>query len=286
MQRKTAVEEVTCKRCRKRKNASEYWRSDSDVCKTTSGVIGVCKACIKETIEKLKANGKGEKMAIALACIEYGLYFYESIYDTAKKKDDVVSGYFSRVRARKGTAAEYVETLLLDIEVLRKTAEESTNSDTSKWGEGYTKSEYERLEQLRQERNTYISDKFGSQSVDSPAVQVANRNSCIHEVLGQRILLSTENDETKVAKLLEMAQKSISSMVEAAEEERRKEEQRKKSEIDDASFGLLVKIREGIGPIAEKNEYEDLQRVDEYYERFFIEPFKKSFSREEINDAS
>ena len=152
--------------------------------------------------------------------------------------------------------AEVTEEDLIDLEYT------ICKDDIDRWGKGYTGDEYQRLNSLYKD----YCEEYGADNLTTRKVYIS---MCKTEMARDKAL---EGGDTQAFEKLTTL---ISKLM--ADANLKPKELKGEADKDDFSLGVFIDKWENDHPLPEiQEEFKDVDRIEEYFRRIFVKPFKKT----------
>lgn len=255
---------LKCFSCGETKVLKEFYRSSSMIYQH-EGKMLVCKSCIKKRYEKLLSLYKGDKLnAFKHTLLNFDVYFDIDLYNLCISKEDNFLGEYFRLLSTK----ERKYKTSLDNIINSESSSEGELKDelVDFWGEGYNYKDYLSLE--RKYKNYiryYPSETMQEKQIIKTLceLEVQKANSIIKRDINEQLKINDQISK-KMAELDVIPSKA-----------------KKYSEDKDLVVGKLIEMIEKEEPIPDVHEeFNDVDRILYWLNRYFIKPFKKVFNLE------
>lgn len=257
------VEKKSCTKCGESKRLGDFYKSNSEL--NSDGKTSICKQCVQDRYETLLTIYEGKSMS-AFKHLLFNLdeFFSEELYNECVMKDGTkfIGEYFKVVNRDKN----YRENTSLN-----NTLESNETKDVQledgvisedlidKWGEGYTTSEYRKLER-----------KYKIYSEHYP-----NKRLQEQEILKQLVELDVMKEKCRVGGDKNGYDK-ISTQIRKTMEDLNVLPKQSADDEDQLTLGKIIKMIEEEEPIPETNEeFDDVNKIEFVMEKYFIKPFKQ-----------
>ena len=274
-----ALSKIYCTSCGKEQNEREFLYSSSKLYANTSK-IPLCKGCLNKRLKMLHSQyGGNMKQALQHFCYNFDLYYDEDILNimTNEKLNTFAVEYIKKInRSRtnrdrnsldnplyflKGAVSNDTEPVSYADKV-NKDVFEVSEEMLRRWGRNkFSPEELEMLEYKYDELiSEYPSEKYQEREIIKDICQI--------EIQLDR--LYKNNDQSNYAKLLDQKSKKMEQLNVIPSKQKRYGEDKS------MTLGQLIKRIEDEEPIPETTkEFEDVDRIKFYIERYFTNPMRK-----------
>lgn len=262
-----------CLRCGSEKKPEDFYISYSNLY-IADGRQPICKACILELYSELKSKFADDRKAIYLICQKTDTVFKSNyakaaIEDTGGRFSSPIQSYFAKVNSAKTLKDCMFENSDSEFEIAEVTEDELidleytiSKDDIDRWGRGYTGDEYQRLNSLYKD----YCEEYGADNLTTRKVYIS---MCKTEMARDKAL---EGGDTQAFEKLTTL---ISKLM--ADANLKPKELKGEADKDDFSLGVFIDKWENDHPLPEiQEEFKDVDRIEEYFRRIFVKPFKKT----------
>lgn len=258
------VEKKLCLKCTNEKRLGEFYKSNSEL--NSDGKQPWCKDCIQDRYNALLTIYEGKSIsAFKHLLMNLDEFFSEELYNECVMKDGTkfIGEYFKVVNRDKNyrektslnNTLESNETKDIQLED-GKIVNESL---VDKWGEGYTASEYRKLER-----------KYKVYSEHYP-----NKRLQEQEILKQLAELDLMKEKCRVGGDKNGYDK-ISTQIRKTMEDLNVLPKQSADEEEQLTLGNIIKMIEYEEPIPMTSpEFDDVNKIEKIMDKYFITPFKR-----------
>ena len=253
-----------CLCCGEDKTPREFYRTPSTVYHQNGKMI-VCKSCIKKRYEALLSAYKGDKLlAFKHTLLNFDVYFDLDLYNVCIKKEDSFVGEYFRLLATKERRDKTSINNVSEGDV----SPDETISDELVffWGKGY---DYESYMSLQRKYENYIQ-YYPSESMQEKQII---KTLCELEVQKEKSIIKGDtNEQLKINDQISKKMGELDIIPSKA---------KKYGEDKDLIVGKIIEMIEKEEPIPDVHpEFNDIDRILYWLNRYFINPFKKVFGLE------
>lgn len=258
------IEKKRCSKCGDEKRLVDFYKSNSEL--NTDGKLGICKQCVQDRYEKLLTIYEGKSMS-AFKHLLFNLdeFFSEELYNECVMKDGTkfIGEYFKVVNRDKNYRENTSLNNTLESNETKDIQLEDGNivneSLVDKWGEGYTASEYRKLER-----------KYKVYSEHYP-----NKRLQEQEILKQLAELDIMKEKCRVSGDKNGYDK-ISTQIRRTMEDLNVLPKQSADEEEQLTLGNIIKMIEYEEPIPMTSpEFDDVNKIEKIMDKYFITPFKR-----------
>lgn len=261
---KRKLDRITCRVCDKEKMASKDFYSTKSAFYNTIGRIDICKDCIMTRYSELLTLYDGETyVAFKHLCMNLDVYFSEELYIELVNTNNFIGEYFRLLNSRKNTRDK---TSLNNKLGSNETHNEITLKDgvvsadlILKWGEGYTASEYNRLEmKFKTYAEHYPNKRLQEQEII--------KQLCELEIMKENCRKSA--DRGGYDKICTQIRKTMDDLRVLPRQSAEEDEQ--------LTVDYIIKLIEFEEPIPSCHpEFDDVNGIEKMIDKYFVKPFKR-----------
>ena len=257
---------LKCFSCGEEKGLKDFYRSPSDLYEQ-EGKMLVCKSCIKKRYEKLLSLYKGDKLkAFKHTLLNLDAYFDELLYKQCISTEENFLGEYFRLLATRDR--KYKTSL--DNTAMGEESKLTTNSVTDDlvdfWGEGYEYKDYLTLEMKYKQYTKY----YPSESMQEKQII---KTLCELEV--EKTKCRINGDMNGYNKMNDQISKKMGEL------DIIPSKAKKYGEDKDLVVGKLIEMIEKEEPIPDVHpEFNDIDRIMYWLNRYFIKPLRKVINLE------
>lgn len=262
---KKTIEKIKCTCCGKEKYATrDFYKSASELNSDTER-LNICKECVQNRYEKLLTVYNGNSTnAFRHLLMNLDEYFDEELYNSCVIKDGInfIGDYFRQVNGTKDRR---------DKTSLNNTSIPNENNDIKledgiiseelidKYGEGYTASEYRKLER-----------KYKIYSEHYPSKRLQEQ-----EILKQLAELDLMKEKCRITGDKNGYDK-ISTQIRRTMEDLNVLPKQSTDDEDEMTLGNILKLIEYEEPVPmTSNEFDDVNKIEKIMDKYFVSPFKR-----------
>lgn len=266
------AEKIICNCCSKELRVSEFYKSNSKL-NLVTGKLPICKSCLQDRYNELLTIYEGNSNdAWRHICFNLDIFYDENLYIECSSKDNFIGEYFRLLSTKDRKDKTSLNNTLKNGDVNDIALEDGViNSELIDfWGEGYSASEYNRLERkYKKYTKHYPSEKLQEQEII--------RNLCELEMMRENCRIS--GDKTGYDKVNTQIRKSMDDLNVLPSK------MQKYGEDKNLTIGKLIETIEKEEPIPDVHpEFDDIDKIKWMLDRYFINPFKKVFGLDNTID--
>lgn len=256
---------MKCLKCGSEKMIQrDFYRSASELHNGSYSRIPICKTCIIEHYNKLLNTYDGNSnSAFRHWCITFDTYYDETLYLQCIEKDNFIGDYMRLTGSTKDRKDKTsLNNKLPDGNVKVVELEDGskiTDEYIDKWGEGYSASQYRKLER-----------KYKIYSEHYP-----NKRLQEQEILKQLVELDVMKEECRISGD-KTGYDKISTQIRKTMEDLNVLPKQSADEEEQLTLGNIIKMIEYEEPIPMTSpEFDDINKIEEIMDKYFITPFKR-----------
>lgn len=277
-----ANNKILCTRCGSDLAQTHFYKSNSEVYKYT-GKISICKECVNDMYEKYKKEYKNELKALYRLCLELNVFFDKKLFDTSYEKHEdsnmtLPIYYMSKVGLSQYKGKTFSDSDMLDIwsrdklhiEIQDKKEEKNkvTKEMIRRWGSSFEPDDYTFLE----ERYNHMKNAYGDKNISS---------LWDYQIIAINYLKIKQLTEQDDEKSISIATKLMSENAKLMKDCEMKSVQQKSGETD--FYSNFIERIEYTRPVCEPSPFfMDVDRCDEYFNRFVKQPLQVSLDLEKL----
>lgn len=258
------VEKKVCLKCASEKRLGEFYKSNSEL--NSDGKLPWCKDCVQDRYNTLLTLYNGKSLdSFKHLLMNLDEFFSEELYNECVMKDGTkfIGGYFKVVNRDKNYRENTSLNNTLESNESKDIQLEDGNivneSLVDKWGEGYTASEYRKLER-----------KYKVYSEHYP-----NKRLQEQEILKQLAELDIMKEKCRVSGDKNGYDK-ISTQIRRTMEDLNVLPKQSADEEEQLTLGNIIKMIEYEEPIPMTSpEFDDVNKIEKIMDKYFITPFKR-----------
>ena len=258
------VEKKVCLKCTSEKRLGEFYKSNSEL--NSDGKLPWCKDCVQDRYNTLLTIYNGRSLdSFKHLLFNLDEFFSEELYNECVMKDGTkfIGEYFKVVNRDKNYRENTSLNNTLESNESKDIQLEDGNivdeSLVDKWGEGYTASEYRKLER-----------KYKIYSEHYP-----NRRLQEQEILKQLAELDIMKEKCRVSGDKNGYDK-ISTQIRRTMEDLNVLPKQSADEEEELTLGNIIKMIEYEEPIPMTSpEFDDVNKIEKIMDKYFITPFKR-----------
>lgn len=253
------VNKKVCTACENEKRIGEFYKSASKL--HSDGKLNICKDCTMKHYEELLSAYDGDtNSSWKHLCYNLDIFYDEDLYLKCSVKDNFI-GEYMRLLATKDRRNKTSVNNLISGEIKEVTLDEGSISEDliDRWGAGYSLSEYRKLEK---KYKTYLE-------------HYPNKRLQEQEILKQLAELDLMKEQCRVSGDRNGYDK-ISTQIRRTMEDLNVLPKQSSDDDEQMTLGNIIKMIEYEEPIPMTSlEFDDVNRIEEIMEKYFISPFKK-----------
>ena len=264
------IEKKICTCCGKELQLKEFYKSASTM---YDGKLPICKNCLADRFNQLLANYEGKiNQAGKHICYNLDLFYDEGLYLECASKDNFVGEYMRLLATKNRRDKTSLNNLIVEGEIKEISLDDGivTEELVDFWGEGYTASEYRKLEK----KYKMYSDHYPNKKLQE---QEMIKQLCELDLMKESCRRSGDkNGYDKICTQIRKAMDDLRILP-------------KQTGDDDEDFnvGHIAELIEYYEPIPmTTKEFDDVNHIEEYIERFMKKPFRRVFGLENRGDGS
>lgn len=264
---KKSLDKMTCLCCDKEKLPNrDFYKSSSLLYAHAHGRIPICKDCVSDRYNQLLTLNQGNSMkSFKHLLFNLDVYFSEELYNECVMKDGTkfIGEYFKVVNRDKNYRENTSLNNTLESNETKDIQLEDGNivneSLVDKWGEGYTASEYRKLER----KYKVFSEHYPNKRLQEQEIlkQLAEL-----DVMKEKCRIS--GDKNGYDKISTQIRKTMEDLNVLPKQSADEEEQ--------LTLGNIIKMIEYEEPIPMTSpEFDDVNKIEKIMDKYFITPFKR-----------
>lgn len=255
------AEKIICNCCSKELRVSEFYKSNSKL-NLVTGKLPICKSCLQDRYNELLTIYEGNSNdAWRHICFNLDIFYDENLYIECSSKDNFIGEYFRLLSTKDRKDKTSLNNTLKNGDVNDIALEDGViNSELIDfWGEGYSASEYNRLER-----------KYKKYTKHYP-----NKRLQEQEILKQLAELDLMKEKCRVGGDKSGYDK-ISTQIRKTMEDLNVLPKQLADDEEELTLGNIIKMIEYEEPIPMTSpEFDDVNKIEKIMDKYFITPFKR-----------